>query len=187
MTQLRIKSLLAGGLCLALAIFSGAAPAAAEDPQAVAQKVYAQIKSDLNVGLSNALVDEHFDTHAMAAQALGEPFRGFSAEQQTAYVQAFDTYFKKALYRVLTAYKDVTLSDLNSKVEGNRAVIRCVVKPSAGDAVNLALNLSLAQGTWKANDVSVENISLVRSYKPQFGSLYKQSGFDGLVEFLKSH
>jgi phospholipid transport system substrate-binding protein len=186
MTHRPVKSLLTG-LCLAFAVLSNPAPAAAEDPQAVAQKVYAQIKSDLNVGLSNALVDEHFDIHTMAAQALGEPFRGFSAEQKTAYVQAFDIYFKKALYRVLTAYKDVTLSDLNSKVDGNHAVIRCVVKPAAGDAVNLALNLSLAQDSWKANDVSVENISLIRSYRPQFSSLYKQNGFDGLVEFLKSH
>jgi phospholipid transport system substrate-binding protein len=182
------RSWLTGTMLLALAVVGGAAQAApAEDPQAVAQKVYAQIKSNLNVDLSNSLVDQYFDTHSMAVQALGFPYRGFSDEQKTAYVQAFDGYFKKALFRVLTNYKNVTISGLTSRVEGDRANVRCVVNPTNGQPVDLVLNLSLVQGAWRANDVVVDNISLIVSYRPQFDSLFKQSGFSGLITYLNSH
>ncbi|MDB5976897.1 MAG: toluene tolerance family protein [Nevskia sp.] len=187
-TPFWFKYWLAGCLFLSLVALGLAVRAEpAEDPQVVAQNVYTQIKTNLNVAAVNALVTQYFDTRSMAIQALGLPYRSFSADQKTVYAQAFDTYFKKSLYDVLTTHKDVSISNLVSRVEGNRATVKCVVKSTNAQPIDLALNLSLAEDTWKANDVVMDNISLIVSYRPQFASLYKQGGFDGLVEYLNSH
>jgi phospholipid transport system substrate-binding protein len=181
------KPWLAAVLCLSLSVGAAAYAAPAEEPQVVAQKVYTDIKANLTADTSNALVDQYFDTHAMAAHALARSYRGLSDAQKTSYVQAFDTYFKHALYHVLTTYKDVTISQITGRVEGSRAIVRCTVTPTSGQPVDLALSLESEQDHWKANDVFVDNVSLIDSYKPQFESLYKQSGVDGLVGYLGSH
>jgi ABC-type transporter MlaC component len=124
-THFPFKSLFAGCVFLSLAAAAGAVQAGQpEDPQVVAQKVYADIKANLNVDLSNTLVDQYFDTHSMAIQALGAPYRSFTADQKTTYEKAFDTYFKKSLFHVLTTYKNVTISGLTSRVD------RAAGKPS---------------------------------------------------------
>ena len=175
-------------LLLSLAAFDGTVRAGQlEDPEAIANKVYAEIKGGLNVDLSNALVNQYFDTPSMAVHALGLPYRSFSVDQKKAYIQAFDAYFKKALYRFLTTYKDVAISNLNSRVAGDRAIARCLLTPVNGQPIELAFNLYLGQENWKANDVVVDSVSLVVAYKPQFTQLYRQGGVDGLVAYLNSH
>ena len=158
-----------------------------EDPQAIANRLYAEIKGNLNVDLSNALVNQYFDTPSMAIHALGLPYRSLSGDQKKAYVQAFDAYFKKTLYRFLTTYKDVAISNLNSRINGDRAIARCLLTPLNGQPIELAFNLFLGQENWKADDVVVNSVSLVLAYKPQFIQLYRQGGFDGLVAYLNSY
>src|SRR5580704_10355787 len=95
----RLKSW-AACVLLSMVAFGGAVQAAqVEDPKAIANRVYAELKGGLNVDLSNALVNQYFDTPSMAIHALGLPYRDLSNDQKKAYVQAFDGYFKKALYR----------------------------------------------------------------------------------------
>jgi ABC-type transporter MlaC component len=178
---------LAAVLCLSLGLGAAAYAAPAEDPRVVAQQVYTDIKANLSTDISNALVDQYFDTHAMAMHALARSYRGLSDSQKTAYSQAFDTYFKHTLYHVLTTYNNVTISQITGRVEGDHAIVRCTVHPSSGQPVDLALTLQSEQDHWKANDVFVENVSLIDSYKPQFESLYKRSGVDGLLAYLGSH
>jgi|GEM_PF-7069226 len=173
------------GLVLLLAIFAGTVRAAIPaDPKTQAQSVYAEIKADLSVSVANSLVDQYFDLHAMAIHSLGLPYRQFTTEQRTAYVEAFDNYFKRSFYNVLTAYKDVTIVNLDSRVEGDRTIVRCVVKTASGPSINLALDFTLENNIWKADDVVVDNVSLILSYRPQFESLYQKRGFSGLVAFL---
>ncbi len=161
--------------------------AAVEDPQVIAQNVYAQIKDHLNVDLSNTLVNQYFDTHSMAVQALGHSYGSLSSDQRAAYVQAFDAYFKNALYHFLTAQRDARFSDLSSRIEGDRAIARCVLTPVHGGAIELAFKLILGKDSWKASDVMVDNVSLILGYRAQFRSLYTQGGFDGLVAYLNNH
>jgi ABC-type transporter MlaC component len=173
---------------LSLVALGGAAQAGqVEDPQAIANKAYAEIKRGLNVNLSNTLVNQYFDTPSMAIHALGSPYRSLSNDQKKAYVQAFDAYFKKTLYRFLTTYKDVTMSNLTSRIEGDRAIARCVLIPVNDQPIELAFPLFLGRENWKANDVVVDSVSLIVAYKPQFNRLFQQGGFDGLVAYLNSH
>ena len=62
-----------------------------------------------------------------------------------------------------------------------------MLKPEHGQAIELTFKLILGQDNWKADDVMVDNISLILGYRPQFKSLYTQSGFDGLVGYLNGH
>lgn len=183
-----LTSRLAAALVLALNLAGGAALAApTDDPKVVAQNVYNDIKSNLGADRSNALVDQYFDTRIMALQALGLPYRSLSDTQKSGYVQAFDTYFKRTLFHVLTTYKDATISNLVSRISGNNAEVHCTVKSADGQSIDLSLTLVASQQSWKAIEVTVDNVGLITSYKPQFKSLFEQQGYDGLIGYLNSH
>ena len=151
---------------------------------AIAKKVYAEIKGNPSVDLSNALVTQYFDTRSMAIHAIGRPFQGLSNDLKNSYVQAFENYFKRTLYEFLTTNRDATISGLSSRVNGGLATARCTLTLVSGQTVDLSFSLFLDRGSWRANDVFVDNISLILAYKPQFSSVYKQRGFDGLIEYL---
>lgn len=189
MTRLvALTSRFAVALLLALNLTGGAALAApADDPKVVAQNVYNDIKANLTADMSNGLVDQYFDTHIMALQALGLPYRSLSDTQKSGYTQAFDTYFKRTLFHVLSTYKDATISNLLSRVNGNNAEVHCTVKSADGQSIDLSLTLVASQQNWKAIEVTVDNVGLITSYKPQFKSLYEQHGYDGLIGYLNSH
>jgi phospholipid transport system substrate-binding protein len=189
MTRFRaLTSRLAAALLLAVNLAGGAVLAApAEDPKVTAQNVYNDVKANLAVDRSNALVDQYFDTHIMATQALGLPYRNLSDTQKSGYVQAFDAYFKRTLFHVLTAYKDATISNLLSRVQSDRAEVHCTVKSADGQTIDLALSLMAGPQNWKVIEVTVDNVGLITSYKPQFRSLFDKSGYDGLIGYLNSH
>lgn len=189
MTRFRALTFrLAAALLLGASLAGGTAPAApTEDPKVVAQNVYNDVKTNLAVDRSNALVDQYFDIHVMATQALGLPYRNLSDAQKAGYIQAFDAYFKRTLFHVLTTYKDATISNLLSRVQGNRAEVHCTVKSADGQNIDLALSLAAGEQNWKVIEVIVDNVGLITSYKPQFKSLFQQSGYDGLIGYLNSH
>lgn len=184
-----MTSRFAVALLLLFNLGGGAALAAApaDDPKVVAQNVYNDIKANLTADTSNGLVDQYFDTRIMAVQALGLPYRSLSDAQKSGYTQAFDVYFKRTLFHVLSTYKDATISNLLSRVSGNNAEVHCTVKAADGQSIDLSLTLVASQQNWKAIEVTVDNVGLVTSYKPQFKSLYEQHGYDGLIGYLNSH
>jgi phospholipid transport system substrate-binding protein len=184
-----LTSRFAFALLLLLNLAGGAALAApTDDPKVVAQNVYNDIKANLTADTSNGLVDQYFDTHIMAVQALGLPYRSLSDAQKSGYTQAFDVYFKRTLFHVLTTYKDATISNLLSRISGNSAEVHCTVKAADGQSIDLSLTLVASQqNNWKAIEVTVDNVGLITSYKPQFKSLYEQHGYDGLIGYLNSH
>ena len=62
--------------------------------------------------------------------------------------------------------------------------VKTVVKQSGKPPMQIDYRLSNASGGWKVNDVVVEGISLVTTYRGTFSETINSSGVDGLIKTL---
>lgn len=93
------------------------------------------------------------------------------------YASAFSAY--KGQKVLFLPYR----GDLSNKT---RIVIQSRVESSKGKPVDMEYRLLKRQNGWKVYDISVDGVSMVKSYRAQFSSIMDQKGLSGLVKELKA-
>src|ERR1700752_1350211 len=73
---------------------------------------------------------------------------------------------------------------LNERLEGNYAKFKILMVGKKTD-IPLDYRLLLKGGEWKAYDVVVDGISLVRNYREQFTAILRSSSYEHLLQILR--
>jgi phospholipid transport system substrate-binding protein len=65
-------------------------------------------------------------------------------------------------------------------------VSSAVVQSNGDEPIAVDYQLKNENGTWKVNDVTVDNISITESYRNQFNRVINEKGFDALMNEMKT-
>jgi phospholipid transport system substrate-binding protein len=163
-------------LGLAVSLFASVS-VAANTPEADTGKLY---------GLVNEMIIPHFDFDAASRLVLGKHWRGATDTQRARFVDAFKKLLVRTYANALFQYVDETITFKQTVSDGNQVWVKTEV--SQGNAQPIPVNYRMHQnnGEWKAIDVYVDGISLVVTYRGDFGSRVSQSGLDGLISDLEA-
>jgi phospholipid transport system substrate-binding protein len=131
-----------------------------------------------------------FDFKEMTRLAVGPGWKEASPEQQ----QALEREFRSVLVNTYTSAL-ATSEGSNATVEvrpvpaaqagQGDVTVKTVIKQSGKQPVAVDYRMSNSTGSWKVNDVVVENLSLVTTYRGTFSETVKNSGIDGLIKTLQ--
>lgn len=131
-----------------------------------------------------------FDFKEMTRLAVGPGWRQASPEQQ----QALEREFRSVLVNTYTAAMstaeggnatvDVRPVPAGQAGQGD-VTVKTVIRQSGKQPVAVDYRMSNSSGSWKVNDVMVENLSLVTTYRGTFSETIKKSGIDGLIKTLQ--
>ncbi len=173
------------------------------DPQVYMEQVTAQLLKALDQNkaqLSNKHVVSkiiyekvvpYFDLGTMSRSVLGRGYwseatpeqrseftREFTAMIVNTYATAVEQYDgdKVKFHPLRTNYNNYRLISLSSDV----------IRPN-GNKILLKYQLIRRGDQWRVYDFSIENISMVSSYRSQFSGVLHKSGVAGLIVRLKSH
>lgn len=134
----------------------------------------------------------HIDFTTMTKITLGATeWKKATKEQRSNLVEEFRELLLNTYTAALDQYSGQKLEILPHKASENDDKI-AVVKTIFDDAnviipVDYKLRTTKSdRNTWKVYDIEVENVSLVKSYRSEFGSQIKKSGVDGLIETLRA-
>ncbi|MBV8604726.1 MAG: ABC transporter substrate-binding protein [Pelomonas sp.] len=191
-----LRSLLAAGLSLGLAIGAHAADASAPDLliRQLSIETLNTLKSDKAIqgGDVSRIVDlvdgkimPHVDFDRMTASAVGRFWRQATPDQQ----QRLEAQFKALLVRTyagaLTQVKDqnIALKPLRAAADETEVVVRTEIRGS-GDPVQLDYRLEKVGAEWKIYDVNVLGIWLADQYKNSFAQEIGANGIEGLIKAL---
>ncbi len=174
---------------------------AAESPVSLLQRISIRLisslehnKSRLNRrgvihGIVSRILVPHIAANRMSASVVGPHYwRLASASQRRQFIRQFK--------RLVISTYSAALASYNSDVVkfyplrggyGNTVQVRSVIIRRNGQRIPLTYNLIRSGGSWKIYDFSVENISIVRSYRAQFAGVLARSGMAGLIRKLISH
>jgi phospholipid transport system substrate-binding protein len=138
------------------------------------------------IALVEAKVLPDFDFQRMAALALGKEWRKATPDQQLALTSEFRTLLVRTYSRALTSYKNQTIEFKPTKMAGDETdvIVRTEIKQPGAKSVSIDYNMEKLDSTWKVYDITVSGISLVMSFRDQFGQEVLNGGIDGLIKTL---
>ena len=125
------------------------------------------------------------DEKSLAKQVTGQYWKTASKQQQ----DEFTALFVRLVIRSFIAYvaigEDIDIKFRPVSNPGNQVVVNSQVTFSGGDKWKVDYLLKRDGDSWLVADIMVDGLSLVSSYREQFKSILKQSGFSGLIATLK--
>ena len=140
--------------------------------------------------LVSELVFPRFDFEIMSRIVLG----GHWGEAQEELKAQFVLQYRKLLVRTyasaLLEFSDQKIAYPDNVDTGNEntAVVRQDISGSGGTILPVIYRLhnKAGAGKWLVFDVSVDGVSLVKTYRASFATIIKQDGLEGLIRSLES-
>ena len=134
-----------------------------------------------------AVVDNYFDFHAIAKNALGPEWK----QQPPAKRQQFTRDFSKLLFNTyigrIEGYTNQKITYALIQQAADIGVVRAEVTGAQNIApISIVYYLKLNNGNWKVYDVVINGMGLVTNYRDQFNSILARSSFDDLLRQLEA-
>ncbi|HKP96361.1 MAG TPA: ABC transporter substrate-binding protein [Fibrobacteria bacterium] len=182
--------ILAGMAALMLA----AAPvfSAPEDPVAIIKKKDAELQKMLRDKSASkqtdkikVLINGIFDFEELGKRALGpETWKTMTPDQQKRFVKAFREMVENASVKKLEVYQSDSSTYEAPELGDGKASVTAHVWTKGSESV-VTYKLLAKDGTWKAWDLIIDDLSTARNYGEQFRKILQTSNVDGLIAKLE--
>ncbi|MGE0482770.1 MAG: phospholipid-binding protein MlaC [Gammaproteobacteria bacterium] len=193
-----MKPVLRAALALLLT-FAFIAVHAADDATAIVQSTTEQVLDRVQAdkaalqddpgkmyNLVSELIFPHFDFDIMSQWVLGESWSSASEQQRVAFVEQFRKLLVRTYATALLEFsgQEITYPAIEQKGGANTAMVKQVISQPGSSVIPIIYRLHNKTGPWKVFDVSVDGVSLVKTYRASFGSMIKDGGIDSLIASL---
>ena len=130
------------------------------------------------------IADSRFDYEEMAKRSLGGQWDKLGDREQREFVILFTEFLTNTYMEKIRDYAGEEVKFLNERLEGNYAEVKSFMVRKKTE-IPLDYRLLLKGGEWKAYDVVVDGISLVRNYREQFAAILRSSSYEQLAQMLR--
>ncbi len=194
-----IMNRMAGLLATAALVFSTWAAAETVAPDVLvkntATEVLDIIKKDKDIQNGDmkriaALTEEkilpHFNFERMSQLVLGRNWPKANKDQQEKFVSEFRSLLVRTYSSALAKYRNQTMDykPLRAQSGDTRVVVKTLILQAGEQPVKVDYSLEKTGEEWKVIDVTIEDVSIVTSYRSQFDETVKKDGMDSLIQKL---
>ena len=133
-----------------------------------------------------ALFDEYFDYKQMAKLSLAKHYANLSPAQVSEFNKAYEAHLKRSFIDKLSLYTDQDMKVLSKQAPNEK---RRVLKTEIiGEDKNYAIDFKFYPigSDWRIYDVDIVGVSLIQTYRSQFGDVAQNLGFDELLKRLNA-
>jgi phospholipid transport system substrate-binding protein len=190
-----LAGLAAAGALAALG--GGAAAQSGQQAAALVTSLAAELQELVAAGRSEAqvyagmerILARYADMPAVAASALGPPWRTASAGQRQAFVAAFQSYLARKYGAQFRDYRNASIQVLGTR-DGGRAgtLVQTVVNRPGQSAIAVDWQISDRSGAPKAVNLVIEGVSMLANERAEVGAMLEaaRGSIDGLTAQLKA-
>ena len=164
----------------------------------VADKLLSEIKANqkelkTDTNLAENLVRSNLlpaiDTHRFAKATLGKKaWTAATDSQKTRFVNAFIQIVINSYAKGLALYEGQTFSFSEPRLSksGNSAKVRSSMAQPGSTPIVIDYRLSNKSGNWKIINLTIEGVSMVKSYKSQFAPRLAELGLEKFIVELET-
>jgi phospholipid transport system substrate-binding protein len=142
---------------------------------------------------AKALIDDALDWPEMTEQAIGRDWKNLNDAQKKEFSKllremieaSYQSKLKMVTRGGIKKPESVKIEWLDEKQEGSDASITARAKTEKNVAV-FEFKLKEKSGHWKIWDVSIDDVSTVRTYRTQFAKIKAQDGFEALLTRMRN-
>jgi phospholipid transport system substrate-binding protein len=133
------------------------------------------------------IVLPQFDSREIAKRALGIHWRNRTEDERNEFIQLFIKLVEKSYGSLLDRYTtNVQFFFDQERIEDDFAEVDTrILAPPQDKPYSVNYRLHKLEGTWLIYDVVIENVSMVRNYRSQFGRVISKSSYEGLVQAIE--
>ena len=132
------------------------------------------------------IFDSIFDYQLMAQLSLSKEYKTLSETQKKEYNQAFEQNLKKSFTDKLRLYKDEEMKVVGGEQSKNNRYNHKTSMVLDGKLNYIVFKFYDNKGDWKIYDVDILGISVIQTYRSQFGDILTNADFQTLLTKLKS-
>lgn len=188
----------AAAVLVSLAILvSGAAAGASDVTEAVRATVDRVIEILNDPGLQGpehkaerrgrvmSLISERFDFEELSRRTLARHWRKRTDAEKEEFVGLYTRFLQDFYMDRIEDNRRQKVVYTGETLRGKVAEVQTLVVTAKG--LEVPINYRLKQGPegWKVYDVVIEGVSLVRSYRTQFGEVIQKQSYEGLIKMLR--
>lgn len=181
----------------ALALAATSAPAPLEIVRTTTNNVLERVKSDKETlraepgkmyELVSELIFPHFDFAIMAQWVLGDSWAGADEPTRAAFVDQFRKLLVRTYATALIEFSDQTISypEFDNAPAPTTATVKQEISQPGSSSIPIVYRLHNKTGDWKVFDVSVDGVSLIKTYRASFAAAIKNDGLPALIQSLET-
>jgi phospholipid transport system substrate-binding protein len=132
----------------------------------------------------------HVDVTGMSRSVLGrEAWSKATAAEKHEFTEVFTRLIIRTYAGPLAEYKDETVKYLpiRGSLHGRFIRVNSVIVRSTGQNIPLSYSLVSKGNGWKIYDLSVEGVSLLQSFRSQFGQILRGSTMKDLISKMRNN
>jgi len=132
------------------------------------------------------VADQIFDWKETGKRALGRHWQPLKPAQQEEFATLFADLVERSYIGKIEAYSGERILYVGEAIESSQATVRTRLVTKSQTEVPIDYRLQKEGDRWRVYDVSIEGVSLVANYRSQFNRIITQSGFDSLLQKMKT-
>jgi len=129
------------------------------------------------------IVTKAVDLDGMAKSALGKTWSETPPAKQKKFLEAFKSRFRKATGEQLDQYRSTSIKYFPERTEDDDTIVPTEVLVK-GEPTHIDYRMRQHNGTWRIEDIIVDDVSTVENYRSSFNRIIKKEGMDGLIARL---
>ena len=130
------------------------------------------------------------DVAGMSRSVVGrDAWNKATVAERREFTQVFTQLVIRTYANPLSEYTDerVKFLPLRGPLDAHFTRVNSVIIRSNGQNIPLSYSLVLKNNTWKIYDLSVEGVSLLQSFRSQFGQILNNSSMDVLISQMRKN
>ena len=132
------------------------------------------------------IANEIFNFTEIARRSLGRYWQPLSEAQRTEFVGLFGDLLERSYIAKIELYGGEKIVYSGERVDGDFTTVSTKIMTKNGTEVPVDYRLVRRDDRWMIYDVNIEGISLVSNYRTQFNKIIQTSGYNSLVEKMKT-
>lgn len=132
------------------------------------------------------LFDSIIDYKLMAKLSLSKNYFKLNPKEQEKFTTAFEASLKKSFTDKLSLYKDQVLKVKNGELKNEKRYFLTTSMLIDGEEKNIIFKFYNDNNNWLIYDVDVLGVSIVQTYRSQFGDILENSDFNTLIKKLET-
>jgi len=132
----------------------------------------------------------YVDLNRMSAMVVGRYYwMKATPAQKSAFKREFTSMVISTYSAAISSYNGdvVRFYPLRGGYSGQTVQVKSVIIRRTGQRIPVSYQLIRQGGSWRVYDFSVENVSIVSSYRAQFAGVLSNHGMNGLIARLQRH
>jgi phospholipid transport system substrate-binding protein len=150
------------------------------------QPAFKELSKDAKLAEIRKIINEVFDYKELSIRTLGREWKKFKPEQQTEFVDLFSKLLENVYADRILAYTHEKIEfGKETELKKGRVEVESYIITLDNTKVPLFYRMTNKSGQWRAYDVVIEGVSMIKNYRGQFRQILSKKKPEDLLQTLR--